>query len=109
VSVRTARLAAVEVNALGTITIATVPAGETWILKSLLVNNQSGVASTVIVLVNRPTPAVPVRLYSESVAQGATRTWEGWLVLQPGDEVKVNASAVSVFVWASGTRLIGLA
>lgn len=108
-SVRTAVLAAVKVSVAGNFAVLTVPAGETWILKSMYLNNFAVATNTVSIFVTRPSTGIAVNIVVKTFSSGEIFTWDGWMVLAPGDQILGNASATIFQAWVSGSRLIGLA
>lgn len=107
-STRTAKLVTAVVLTSATIVRATVPAGETWIVKSVLAQNWGGASGSLQIGCSDPTNSVGVYFVNQTLAAGAIAEWEGWVVLKPGDQVFTVLSASSVSMWVSGTRLLGV-
>jgi hypothetical protein len=87
--------------------LATVPAGETWILKSLLLYNGAVSASSIYVIVRDPSATVDCYVAREVVAAQTPFNWNGWVVLDAGSQIRGLQSVDGARVWASGTRLVG--
>lgn len=107
-AVRSARLAAGTSGALGSeTTLFTCPSGYTTLLKDLRVSvAASGNIRTVVWL---QSGAVRVSLLDVTLGEFATVERQGFMVLEPGDELRVFASGAQARVWASGALLVGLA
>lgn len=108
-SVRTAVLAHGDSTGTALVILATVPAGETWIVKSASVVNIAAGAQTVSLLARRPSVPVAVTFYTESLNASAVGQWNGWVVLAPGDQLALVMTVGPGRVWVSGSRLIGAA
>jgi hypothetical protein len=108
-SVRSAVLAIGKPAAATYTVLGTVPAGQTWILKSIVVLNRGAVADTVTVQ-GAHAGAIAANLLNAAVlAAGASVAQDSWLVLQPGDILAVYATAGVSDFWVSGTKLSGVA
>lgn len=107
-AVRSARLAAGTSGTLGTeTTLYTCPAGRTALLKDVRVSvAASGNTRTVLWL---QSGAVRVSLVDKPMSEFETVERVGFMVLEPGDQLRVFASGAQARVWASGAELVGLA
>lgn len=89
-------------------TLATVPADETWIVKTLAAYNASGFSAAVEVIVESADAAVAVSIaLATNIADGTATSWTGWVVMSPGDVLKVFQSHAGMKAWVSGARLLG--
>lgn len=108
-SVRTAVLAQGDFTGTALVILATVPAGETWIVKSVYVINTAAVAQSVFLSARRPSVPISVWFFTKSLNANELATWEGWVVLAPGDQLCLTMTVAPARLWASGSRLIGAA
>lgn len=83
----------------------TCPAGFVTILKSAYATNHSGQPSNVILYVLQGTPQVIVRLVNRDMALGESAAWEGWLVLEPGNQLVLDWTLGPIATWGSGALL----
>ena len=93
----------------GATDLVQVPAGETWIIKSVEVALTGFVTSTVQVGVRTDDNSVSVRPVQQSVASPFVAHYTGWIVLEPTDWIWASTSAQDANLWISGTRLVGVA
>lgn len=106
---RTTKIASIKPAASVNTNVLTVAAGYTWILKSVVVFNNAGVADTVYAVPSDAAGNPANIIYGVVVAAGARVEWNGWLVLVPTDQVAVlSVNGTSIF-WLSGTKLAGVA
>lgn len=90
--------------------LATVPAGQTWILKDLVVSNETGGAAVCFLYSTDPGGTVHGGLLNESVGANSVTRKGMFHVLGPGDFVWFASSGgVNVYVWGSGAKLPGVA
>lgn len=89
--------------------VFTVPAGQTWIVKSVVTLNGNGSSSAAVVSVSTTPTAMGVYLVNKTLAGVTADYWEGWVVMVPGDVLAVLAGLDNVRFWISGTKLIGVA
>lgn len=86
------------------------PAGMTTIVKSVIVQSHNTASSTVAcAAISAGADNPNVSLVTGDLAANSSDTWEGWLVLSPGDFVNAYASAGLVDFWVSGAELPGVA
>jgi len=94
------------------ITVATVPAGQTWIVKEVYVVNASGSSKVVAAGAQRPPGVLGISLTDgAALAPYSTEVQRGlFTVLEPGDELFLyNSTAESAGLWISGAALDGVA
>lgn len=92
----------------GAVDFVQVPAGETWIVKSVEVALTGFVTSTVQVGLRDNPNAVSVRPIQQSVSTPYVAHYSGWLVLEPTDWLWGSTSSQDANVWISGARLVGV-
>lgn len=91
------------------VTAATVPANETWIVKSASIfNGSAGIRDCRIYVDDFPGSNNAVLVF-QNVATGAVAYWTGWTVAGPGNRIQVYADAAGVNFWVSGAKLPGFA
>jgi hypothetical protein len=83
----------------------TCPAGFHAILKSFYVTNQAAVAGNFTLVLTRGSPYTSVYLVVKNVPSLGYEAWEGWLVLEPGDNLQLLWDAGVPHVWGSGALL----
>jgi hypothetical protein len=109
VTTRSAVLGRLIVTSTAAFTIFTVPAGETWIVKSIaLVNNAAGVAAGNITL-RDASATFTVPLVQFNLASTVSGLYDVWAILSPGDVLRIGSSAFPMIIWVSGTKLTGVA
>lgn len=87
-----------------------VDAGNTWILKCLVVSGVSGGPGTVTVHADDGAGGHKVILLTQSLSAGQTVVWTAWFVATDIDQVTVDTTGtLQCAAWASGTKLVGLA
>lgn len=87
----------------------TVPANETWIVKSIYTfNNTAGPLRTYVDLVD-PTVPVNARLFDISLGTLLTHEWSGWAVIDGGDQLVIYAQNAGILTWVNGAKLQGVA
>jgi hypothetical protein len=106
---RTAKLASAKPGAGSFTTVATVPSATTYIVKSLLIFQNSGVTADVRAYASDATNVFAYLFFNQSVPSGTRQEWEGFLVLAPGDTLTVFSSQTNVSFWFSGSKLPGVA
>lgn len=83
-----------------------MPAGYHWIIKSILLANISGSATTGnLQLVNAAGTAAPY-LHLFDLAAAGNDVTDCWVVALPGDYCQLTVNAGSVMYWLSGTELL---
>lgn len=89
-------------------TLGVVPAGQTWIVKSALLNDQGGLGGQAFVWFSRPGGILGIMAVATDLATVPFFEWEGWVVGLPGDVLQVFADTSTVHAWVSGTHLLGV-
>lgn len=87
--------------------MATVPAGETWLIKTISIYNGSGSSAVVTVRLLDSVLGQLAYLVSATYASGFTPAATGYYVADAGVTLEVNSANSSVYLWISGTRLQG--
>lgn len=106
--VRTAVLAHGVLSALNTfVVVYTCPGGRTAIAKDLRVSNNAVEATRVILAVL--SGAEQTRVINTQVADGGTATGQGFIVLEPGDQLTLFTGTNAVRYHVSGSELDGVA
>lgn len=112
---RTATLATAVVDEDGVDhTVATVPDGQTWIVKEWAVYNGSSGPVRITLSAFSDSGSGAIRVFRDFVELAGDRHDEGevWTVLSPGDRLVVNGEDTpthpGAFVWFSGARLAGV-
>lgn len=103
-TVRSAKLASgTAVSPVATfVTVATVPAGERWLLKDATVRNTSAAANVVSIAVDT------LRVWQKDLAAGAEDYMVGrFIVLEAGANLRMRAeTSTSVVFYLSGAKLV---
>jgi hypothetical protein len=87
----------------------TVPAGQTYLVKSIMGNDPGPAGDTVSVWA-QDVAGVAVNFVEGLVlAVGARFEWDGWVALNPGEQLFVYAVNGNTGFWISGTKLPGIA
>lgn len=107
-AVRSLQLGNVIANSV-TQTAYTCPAGRTAILKEITLGKLDVGAVTARVWVLRGANPYLNAVEAFTVTQNQVRRLERWTVLEPGDQLQAITDSGSVYVWLSGTELIGVA
>jgi hypothetical protein len=88
-----------------TVTVFTCPGGSAAILKSIYGYYQITTGQTFVKVVQSGGVGA-VFLVMDAAATAITlMKWEGWIVLEPGDQVQVVNSGGTVQTWGSGALL----
>lgn len=109
-STRTAVLAKFTTTDGGGHDRASVPAGETWIVKTIAVTNNGTSTATWQLWVHTAdsvTAAVEVSQGSQAANTGTVVSL--WVVMEPADVLYFLGGVSGVAVWVSGTKLAGVA
>lgn len=108
--IRTARLAEGQTGAAGVTVVAyTCPAGRTAIIKDVRLSTIGGAAVNTIVALTSG-PRFCNILVEALPGAGVPRSMQPYLVLEPGDQVVINASQPNgIIYWLSGVELDGVA
>jgi hypothetical protein len=90
-----------------TLTLATVPSTDTWIVKSVNLYNAGGVPATVGVWVLDPVTGAAGYLVLRSLAVGEIFEWSGWVAAGPNHVLRAYTDVNNVLFWVSGAELPG--
>lgn len=88
-------------------TFGTVPAGTTWILKSIAITSNNAAQQTVQVYTLTSLGTIGVYLINQLLAAQASLYWTGWHAMAPGDTLGYFESGGPIRIWASGAALPG--
>lgn len=89
--------------------LATVPAGETWIVKSVEVSPSGFGSSTVQVYLEDAGLGLRALFIQQTIASLGVAHYSGWVVAEPGTDLVCNPTSVDQYVWISGAKLQGIA
>lgn len=89
--------------------LATVPAGETWIVKGCEIALSGLGSSTVQVFATSADLSTRATFIQQLVPSLGVAHYTGFLVMEPGDTLTAASSSVDTNVWVSGTKLAGVA
>ena len=85
--------------------VYTVPTGKNLILKDVRLENWSGGTNTMtIYVIDQVSTAAILLLAATSPATDVT-DWSGWIVLNPGDNIRIGNSGEPTHYWLSGALL----
>ena len=92
-------------------TLFTVPAGMTYIVKDVMIQNQTAGVLKVIVWLQDAGDTVEGVIQELSMAARQVVHWQGWGAAGPGDKMTVfiDVATPGANVWASGAKLPGVA
>lgn len=106
--VRTKRLGARDTSPENVIVVVyTCPAGETAIIKDIRIDVKSGSPSRVVALLT--SGPLDVSLIDKPMGPNDVASTQGFVVLQPGDQLRALSVGGVCRVWVSGAELEGLA
>ena len=88
-------------------TVYTCPAGKTAIIKDIRVSALNGAVSRVAVFVDSGSERTGI--LDQALSNLETIQRQGFMVLEPGDELVCLGSGNGAQVWASGAELLGVA
>lgn len=109
-TVRTALLGAAVVNSFATVTLGTVPAGQTWIVKSCYVTSLTAVDGTAELWWHRTSPAFSAPIVVSPLPITAPfAALDLFAVGLPGDQLQAFADSTQIVFWVSGAKLAGIA
>lgn len=89
--------------------LATVPDGQTWILKSAFIYNDANASRTGSVGVKRVAEDTYATALQGPFDPYSTNEWQGWIVAEPGDQIEFQAAGDDMVCWVSGAQLDGVA
>ena len=82
-----------------------VPAGHTFILKSILLHEYEGLAGDTTVYLMDRAATLFVILLSEPIPANHAIVWEGWTVLNELDQIAIGTGVSAVDYWIAGALL----
>lgn len=107
--VRSTKLASIKPPANVVTQAFVVPAGMTYLVKDILVQNAGGASEIATVALQDPGGLIVDVIAGFVVSAGLNSEWSGWVALNPGDQLTVKASVGNLTFWVSGTKLPGIA
>lgn len=105
--VRNGVLGRIHLASPGFVTLATVPAGFVYLVKTFHVSNVDAVANTVGIQLKDAAGALQVGLPDTEFTGAGNALIELWTALNAGDSIVVGAVAGNVNVWVAGAALPG--
>lgn len=90
------------------LTLFTVPAGETWLVKRVVTWAHTAAAGVVAWVVEVPSTAVQAS-HRVSLAAGLVEDRETWWALDAGCKLKVLSTGAPMTCMAHGAKLLGVA
>jgi hypothetical protein len=94
-----------ETTSANAVVLYTVPAGNAFILKSILLTNLGAALVTVQVYLFRGTGNNGPYIINQGLASGANEQFSGWTVLNAGHQLVLVSQAAQVSYWAAGAVL----
>jgi hypothetical protein len=91
----------------GQTVLTTCPAGHTLLVKSAYLFNGGAAASAGNMIASDPQVG-QVYFVVQTLQPNTTFAWQGWLVLEEGQQLSVITSAAGISVWLSGSVLTGV-
>jgi len=107
VAVRSARIASGAAASGTTTTLVTCPAGKTYIVKDIRVSHTS-TGNTQYILATASGPG-SVWLDHGTLTAPVVKSYQGFIVLEPGNQLVIFSSAAAIDYWVSGAELDGTA
>src|SRR4051794_36267251 len=95
---RSTTLGVANVPASTPLTFGTVPAGETWIVKSILLIDQGGLGGHAYVWFSRSPGSILGVFGFFDLSLQPVAEWEGWVVGRPGDVLQCFPDTTNVHV-----------
>ena len=108
-TIRTAVLASTSFNAGVTVTLFTVPAGQTWIVKDVLVHNWAAGNNQIRVRMVDPVSLTYLYLIDVPATDPGRKEWQGWMTLVAGQYMDVWSPNNAGYIWVAGSKLSGIA
>lgn len=87
------------------IALATVPAGEVWIIKSIALHNNSVNASKAKCRISVPSLGFAIQFLDEPIAADDVFYWEGWTVAEAGSVLQIWTDQSALISHWSGALL----
>lgn len=103
---RSVRLCAGTSTTSAVVTVYTCPAGKTALLKDVRVYANGAVGRAVILVQSGSTD---VSIVDEALSATQVVSRQGFIVLEPGDTIRVYSSTSTFNFWCSGAELEGVA
>jgi len=103
--IRSKRLSTGYETVAGQYRLLSVGPNSTILIKSILVFNAAGVASTIQVWLNAASWIIP--LIKQPFTDQSTFEWNGWIAMQDTDQLRIDFDVNGVAWWVSGTLLEG--
>jgi hypothetical protein len=88
-------------------TVATVPAGEVWIVKSVYLYNAGAGSGNIWCQLYNPSTGVIAYFVEGTFSVGSVPPVNGFAVAEVGDQLRVFGTVQPVYSWWSGTKLHG--
>lgn len=105
-SARSTVLGALEITDSAYHTVATCPIGYTLIVKDIRFESFATGSITMQVRLLRGT-GLTVYIVNDPAQPGQTLDWQGWVVMEAGDQLIASVQAAPAAIWVSGTVLVG--
>lgn len=87
--------------------LAEVPPAQSWIVKSINVHSDVPTAiPNLLVYAVAASSGTAVYFLNSSLESAKDLRWDGWVVLEPGDQVGLSTTDGVVHAWISGAVLI---
>lgn len=97
-----------HLTASGFYVVGQVPAGFTWLVKTIhLLNGGSG-SMTVTMQMFSADGGAAATLLSETIEAAGFKTLELWTAMDQADQLVANASLGGLYLWVSGAELPGV-
>lgn len=104
--VRNGPLARAIITVPGFSIVGQVPAGFTWLIKTLHLLSASGSVAAMEARLVNPASGIQVVIGHWDVDPAGFVLWQGWTTAGPGDRVAISAP-LNTTVWLSGAELPG--
>ena len=85
-----------------------MPAGETWIVKTIMIYDASTTTGQWVVQVARSSNGTAVPFESVNLSPAQLATWSGYLVMRDGDTIQSSVPGIPSAFWISGVVLMGV-
>jgi hypothetical protein len=107
-AVRSAVLARLTLSTSGTFVVAaTVPAGETWLIKSIYLYNAGAAAGPIVCDLRHPASGVVARVVDATFPTGTAPLQTVNAVADATCELRIFSTVPPIHCWWSGSRLSG--
>jgi hypothetical protein len=105
VTTRSTVLFAENLSAGTNLVLFTCPVNIVTLFKSFHAFTNLGTSGQLYLKVSRPSNGALAWLLTSLVTTPEALTWEGWVALEPGDQVLIDVTGGSANVWGSGAFL----